>query len=152
MTYKTASVEIGDVAGFPMLFDNMLPGGDYAKQANIKYDGTTPGDLYFGATLVSGADDLSGVLKVAIKKWDSATESHWITGWMNPADLYTTWIPLDKNVAPGATVYYEIHVLVDENADNAFQGKTAHNGVLIQAVQAGKATEGNPSTTTVPTM
>lgn len=146
MSYKTATVAVGGVIGFPMSFDNMVPGGEYTKDASIKYAGTTNGDLYFGATLVTGHADLSPILQVAIEKYNVTTAKYeWITSWMKPANLYTNWTKLAQNVSPNETTYYRIHVKVDPKAGNQYQGMNAYNGVVIHAVQAGMPAEGKPN-------
>lgn len=148
MEYKTATVTVGDVTGFPMSFANMVPGGEYTSpNASIKYAGTTNGDLYFGATLVSGYDNLGDILQVAIEKVnpDNTSAGYVAGGWMNPADLYTGWVKLAENVSPNATLYYRVHVKVSDAAGNSLQGKTAYNGVIIHAVQAGHTAEGTPA-------
>jgi len=146
MSYKTATVDVGNVIGFPMSFDNMVPGGEYTKDASIKYTGTTNGDLYFGATLVTGYADLSPILQVAIEKYNVTTAKYeWITSWMQPANLYTSWTKLAINVSPNETTYYRIHVKVDSSAGNQYQNMNAYNGVVIHAVQAGIPAEGTPN-------
>jgi hypothetical protein len=137
MSYKIAEVEVGEVRGFPMNFTNMVPETEYSKPANIKYLGTTPGDLYFKATEIKGYADLSPFLQVRIDKVDGSGNliSH-VTNWENALSLYS-WRALDYDVAPNATVYYKVYAKVLGNNDlNTFQGQTAYNGVDIQAVQA----------------
>lgn len=138
MSYEIAKVEVGDVAGFPMDFTNMVPETVYDKTAHIKYEGTTPGDLYFKATFIGNYADLSPYLQVKIAKVDgNGSVLSWVTpNWESATTLYS-WKELDHDVVPGATVNYKVYAKVLGLAGiNDFQGKIAYNGVAIQAVQA----------------
>lgn len=139
MSYKIAEVKIGGVAGFPMNFTNMVPETVYDKTADIRYSGTTAGDLYFRATFIDGYANLKNFLKVRIAEVnDEGSVSRWvISDWADAETLYT-WIKLDSNLAPNDLAHYKIYVKVfGSDGINAFQGQTAVNGVQIQAIQAG---------------
>jgi hypothetical protein len=138
MGYGMATIGIGATTGFPMYFDNMVPGNEYSSPATIEYTGTANGDLYFGATFTGGHDYLGNILEVAIEKVDgNGANQGWATGWMSPEGLYTGWTNLASNVSPNAVLRYKVHVRVKSDADNTYQGKIAYNGVVIHAVQTG---------------
>ena len=44
---STATIGIGQTDGFPLLFDNLLPGESQTEQFSIKVGGNRPVDLYF---------------------------------------------------------------------------------------------------------
>lgn len=138
MSYQLATVSANGYYGFPLSFTNIVPGGYYSKDVGIQYTGSTIGDIYFGATHGNAKDDIVSILQVRLERIDqNGNPIGWVTGWMPATNVFGSWTKLADDMNQNEWARYRIHIYVDSNAGNNYQGDVANNGVLIYAVQDG---------------
>jgi len=128
--------------GFPFAFTNLTPGSQSESGLlQVQYTGSIPADLYFGVKAESGTD-LTSILKMQIErmKYDGANWVHdaWIfPTWESVTTAFGSWTKVSENVAQNQWNTYKVSLLVDSNAANVYQGRSASNTVFIYAVQHG---------------
>lgn len=143
-TFSMGTVTLNESTnGFPFAFTNLTPGSQSESGLlQVQYTGSILADLYFGLKDEPTGYDLTPILEMQIErmKWDGSVWVHdaWIFPTWEPATTaFGFWTKVAENVSQNQWNTYRVHLLVDENADNIYQGKSATNTVFIYAVQHG---------------
>ena len=139
----TVDLDAAWTSGFPFSFVNLTPGAESVSGVlGVGYGGSIPADLYFGIKAVSGSD-LKNVLDYYIEEVN-ADGSHIrnVFGWRGAIDAFANWNKVADSVNEGNWKYYRVHIYVHSGAENAYQGLSAMNDVILYAVQAGSPAPG----------
>ena len=130
-----AEVKIGDMTGFPMNFNDLVPGVWSGWQsATIKNGSTIAMDIYVGLQDKGwGGADLKNKLDVQIQRWDGAA---WV--WVYNGDvigLFAAWQQAADDTPAGNIVSYQVQVRLAQTAGNDLQGGKTYAWILIYGVQ-----------------
>ncbi|MDD5371490.1 MAG: SipW-dependent-type signal peptide-containing protein [Anaerolineaceae bacterium] len=132
----TAKVQVGDTTGFPLEFNNLLPGILSSwKETTVKNASTVPVDLYFGLKAVGGNCDLihPDVLHVVIQLWNG---SDWVNVYNSDGiSLFAAWQKISEDMPEGQTYTFRAAAQLASTAGNEYQNCWINNQVFLHAVQ-----------------
>ncbi len=137
-TLTTATIQIGDVANFPIQFTNMLPGESQTVTVSVQNGSNRHADFYVqlqtasGTTLNFCTPNANVVLTIS-------------GGWYNGdiCNLYPGWsgsqiVKFADDVSPGAWVSRNVTITLPGDLpgdDSAYEGGTVNNTVHLIAIQ-----------------
>lgn len=138
-TVSTATIKVGNVAGFPLQFTNLLPGETQAQDVTVQNGGSGKADFYVQLLSTSGGTDFCNptpVLNVRIEDRDAG--GNWYNG--SICNLFPGWsgstiAKIADDVDPSATKNYRVHLTLAPTAGNAYQGASNTDTIHIIAVQ-----------------
>lgn len=148
LTTTNADVEIGELIGFPLDFDNLTPSvwTDW-QEVTINNASTIPMDVYIGLQAKgAGGVDLKGLLNVEIQRHVPGTG--WGTAYDYNDDVYglfAYWQKMADDMPVDKTDTYRVRLHLSEDAGNDFEGGWTNVWVLIYGAQYnGPAPDGAP--------
>jgi predicted ribosomally synthesized peptide with SipW-like signal peptide len=138
-TISAATIVIDGTAGFPLAFENMLPGETLPKDITIKNGGTREADFF--VQMIGNEEGYNFCYPTPvlnIKIYDLNTGAVWYDNTI--CDLYpghgtSKIVKIGDNIAVGGQKDLRISLTLAATAGNEFQGKSNTDTVHLIAVQ-----------------